>query len=134
MCGPSHPSLSSLRFFLALKIREAPEAECVQVKSRSLRDLEPCSPGAHGATREEMGVGSALRNTLQPWGPRIKQDPKRKKEELDHAFRGREPVIQALESVIRVVRAAGAQRTHSERVIAGLPEKRKLSLTSWVGL
>ena len=57
-------------------------------------------------------MGSALRNTLQPWGPSIKQDPKRKKEELDHGFRGREPVTQALESVIRVVRAAGAQRTH----------------------
>lgn len=101
----------------------------------SLHKLESYSPGTLWASREEKkDVGSTLRNTFLSRQPKIKQDPKRKEEELGHGFRGRKPVTQILESVIQVARAAGAQMTHRVKVTAGFPEKRKLSLTSWVGL
>ena len=101
----------------------------------SLHELEPCSPETLWASREEKkGVGSTLRNTFRPRQPKVKQNSKRKEEELGHGFRGRKPVTQVLESVIEVARAAGAQMTHRVKITARFPEKRKLSLTNWVGL
>lgn len=102
---------------------------------KSLHELEPRSPETLWASREEKkDVGSTLRNTFRPRQPKVKQDPKRKEEELGLGFRGRKPVAQVLESVIQVARAAGAQMTHRVKVTARFPEKRKLSLTNWVGL
>ena len=134
-CVADSSPLFHLFSFLALSasIGKAREASVHKSKKPSWAwTPQPRNPLGLQGREERCGLHSKEHIPAQT--TKGKTGPQEEEEELGLGFRGRKPVTQVLESVIQVARAAGAQMTHRVKVTARFPEKRKLSLTNWVGL